>query len=224
MTDLYTVSFDECDDRTLTGRVHLYNPDAWSFPKQREFPVQLMMEAWWLMREGLSFEEAPFDRDEGVRLASEASAAAEMRTLDELFFGKRVWVDAGGHLLKEGSREPQEPRVKASDVYKDELDPYGGQGIDDGRHYVMLKPKTREFRRRTDAMIASYRLGRPVNVPDGRSIERLDDEEIDEVLGRPFEERPYAPFTVKVTSARYLEPLSGGMRWGTTHSGHLADF
>ncbi|WP_026411093.1 hypothetical protein [Actinomadura oligospora] len=224
MTDLYIVSFDECDDRTVTGRVHLYNPDAAYFPERREFPAELIMEAWWMMLNGYSFEQAPFGRDEGVTLASEASATAQMNEMHELYFGRKIWVDAGGYLLEEGSRKPQEPRVKASEVYKDELHPHGGQGIDGGRHYLMLRPKSGEFRRRTDGMILSYDLGRPGNVPNGRPVERLDEDAVYELLDRPFEERPFAPFIVKVTSARYLEPLAGGMRWRTAHTGHLPDF
>ncbi|MFC5187468.1 hypothetical protein [Actinomadura harenae] len=223
MTDLYIVSFDECDDRTLTGRVHLYNPDAASFPKGKTFPAQLLMDAWSMMLNGFSFEQAPFDRDEGVRLASEASGAAAMRELEELLFGKRVWVDAGGHLLKEGSKKLREPRVKASEVYKDDLHPYGGIGREDGRHFVTLRPKPDEFRRRADGMIMSYDLGRPANLPQGRPPERLHEDALYELLDRPFEERPYAPFTVKVTSARHLEPLAGGMRWRTALSGQLPE-
>ncbi|MGK5554438.1 hypothetical protein ACSNOI_22770 [Actinomadura kijaniata] len=221
MTDLYTVSFDGCDDRTLTGRVHLRNPDAARFPTRKAFALQMIMDAWWLMLKGLSFERAPFTREEGVRIASGAGAAAEMRELEEIHNGRQVWVDAGGHLLEEGTTRPREPRVKAADFYKDELDPHGGEGMSEGRHYVMLKAKPVEFFRRVEAMIISYELGKRGNVPKGQRPERMSEGDIYALLDRPFEERPYAPFTVKVSASRYLEPLTGGMRWSTTYSGSL---
>lgn len=225
MTELFVVSFDECDDRTLRGRVHLFNPGAAFFPKRKEFPVQLIMDAWSMMLNGHSFGQAPFSRDEGVRLASQAPAAAGMRELEDLYFGATAWVGPDGCLLEgEGSTKLREPKVKVSELRKDELHPDGASGTSGGRHYVMLAPKPDEFRRRADAMVVSYHLGRPGNVPNGRPPERLDEDVLDELLQRPLEERPYAPFVVKVTSARYLEPLRGGMRWGTAHAGLVPDF
>ncbi|WP_433227157.1 hypothetical protein [Actinomadura formosensis] len=87
------MSLDERDDRTLTGRVNLRHPDAARFPSHKAFPLQLIMDAWWLMMEGHSFAQAPFTRQEGVRIASTATAATEMRELAEIYNGKRVWVD-----------------------------------------------------------------------------------------------------------------------------------
>ncbi|MCP2342777.1 hypothetical protein [Actinomadura rupiterrae] len=221
MTDLYTVSFDGIEDRTLTGRVHLRNPDAAQFSPRKAFPLQLLMDAWSMMLNGFSFEEAPFTREEGVRRASEAKGAGEMRRLEEMHHGKRVWVDAGGYLLEGDSKKLKEPKVKAADVYKNELDPYGGQGMDNGRHYLMLKSKPQEFARQADGIILAYELGPQANLPKGQRLERMDEDAVYELLDRPFEERPYAPVTVKVSSPRYLEPLAGGMRWSTAYSGWL---
>ncbi|GAA4635396.1 hypothetical protein GCM10023196_080710 [Actinoallomurus vinaceus] len=225
MTDLFTVSIDARDDRTLRGRVHIINPDACFFPRGPEFPMQVIMDAWWCMNEGFSFELAPFSRDEGKERATESSAKDEFEELYDFFSGKKVRVDAGGYLLEDGSKKVRTPQVRASEVYKDDLHPYGGQGFDGDTHYIMLKPKPTEFRKRAQEIIISNELGEQHNVPTGVDISDLFEDELDGLLrDRPLEARPYAEFTVEVSGAQYLEHLSGGMRWSTTYSGALPRF
>lgn len=224
MTDLFTVSIDARDDRTLRGRVHIINPDASFFPKGPEFPMQVIMDAWWCMKEGFSFTLAPFSWEDGKEIAATSPAKDEFEELYEFFSGRKVRTDAGGYLLKDGSKKVLTPKVRASEVYKDDLHPYGAQGFDGDTHYTMLKPKPAKFRKRAQEIISSNEVGEQHNVPTGTDISELGEEELDGLLDRPLEARPYAEFVVEVNGARYLEHLSGGMQWSTAYSGALPEF
>lgn len=138
-----------------------------------EFGLQLIMDAWF---QGFGAS------------AIDPGTAREFEECFELFLGKRIWIDAAGTVLDPETREPAEPKVNAYKAFKGQLD--GGAGDWEGRTYLMLKPRSDEFRRRTTAIIESF------------SIE-------------PGSDGEHAGLSVTVTDPKYLAHM-GEHRWFRT--------
>ncbi|MFC4015125.1 hypothetical protein ACFOY2_48475 [Nonomuraea purpurea] len=221
MTMLFDVSLERCTDpipdaeRTLGGNVEIINVDAAFFPTNIEFPLQLLMDAWWHMQTPYP----PFAPGEGKEL-TRSPVHAEYEELNELFAGRKVRVDKEGYLLEENTKEVRLPKVKATDFYRDELGRRRGEGFDGESHYIMLAPKPAEFSRRAAEIITSFTVEDPVGLPEGRSIDDLSQDELGELLDAFT--MPCAYFTATVSDARYLEHIpTGGVTWSTAFSGAM---
>ncbi|PRY54990.1 hypothetical protein [Glycomyces artemisiae] len=141
------------------------------------FGLKLLMDAWF---QGFGAT----DIDPGT--------AAEFAECFELILGKRVWIDDEGFVLDHRSKEPVVPKVNAYSVYEGQLD--GGRGTSDGHAYLLTKPRGEEFRRRADAVIASFAVD-------------------------PEADGDQAGFTIRVTDPKYLAHMASHLSFRTSFTG-----
>ncbi|MEU5540433.1 hypothetical protein [Streptomyces sp. NPDC020362] len=188
-------------------------------------------------------DRCPFSEERGKEIVAGMRLRDDFAELYGLLLGRTVRVDAGGHLLADDARTVLEPRRRAKDVY--ELD--GGTGHDEISSYVTTARNPEAFVRRAADVVTAYRSGPVRNVPLWSEVAAL--EVVDQpwepgesraematwedpadlehwrvwhlLETRPFAERPYADITVTVSDPAYLEHLAAGMRWSTTHTGHV---
>lgn len=156
-----------------------YRADGYGFYTGPEWGPQILMDAWW---QGAG---------DNSKLSDETSA--EFAELFEFFLGKKIWVDADGHLLDQDTKEPLPEKVKARERYRGELN--NSSGFSDGHHYLVLKPRSDDFRRRTREIIKSF------------VMEPQDHEQAD--------------FTIEVYDPRYLAHLETNTYFETAFVGHL---
>ncbi|WBB64122.1 hypothetical protein O7599_17080 [Streptomyces sp. WMMC500] len=192
MTMIFDVFTEAARGTTLSGTVQYRDPDNYGFSQGPAFGLQLIMAAW---QEGGDFGAGPVS----------AQTEAEFEELFELYFGPKARVDEEGYLLEDGSTEVRIPRVKAEEVYKGRLDPYGGRGFSDGVHYLSLTPEPGAFARRTEEIIVSWEIEEDKDNMDG-----IDDEE-----------GGSASFTLEVSDPRYLEHFTKNASFQTAFTGHL---
>lgn len=221
MTMMFTISIDDVEDRSFRARLHLRNIDAWHLPRQPEFPVQILMEAWSLMVRGHSFQKAPFSREEGVEIVNASPANEEYAELYNAFMGGKAWTTSDGWLLDETRKRPREPKIQAKDFYRDQLDPYGGAGMSKGVHYISLASNPQRFADLTKNIVVDYTMGEARNIPADADFEDLSESEAIALLNKPLAERPYAEFTTEVSDIRFLQHLRPGLRWQTAFTGLL---
>jgi hypothetical protein len=244
MTTIFTVSVDAVEDRTLRGRVHVVNPDVPTVPREAVFPLSLLAELWRFLDKGFLQDEleddddggdrCPFDIERGKAIAATMRRRDDYAAIFELVLGKTVRVTEDGYLLSDDGKTVLEPKRRASDVYV--LD--SGRGYDGVSHFVMTPGDEAAFGRRAAEIVTGYEIGPYRNVPllseiaahegapwdphetDGPGD--LDDYATWSPLSvRLFSEMPYAPITVTVSDAAYLEHAVAGMRWQTTMTGHV---
>ncbi|WP_067812899.1 hypothetical protein [Actinomadura kijaniata] len=105
MTDLFEVTIDGHEDRSLSGSLECLHDPAF-VPQNVEFPLQLIMDAWRMMREGFSFAWAPFSAREGTAIAHDSPVRAGLQELHDLCHGRGVRAPATGRKPSPGRAAP----------------------------------------------------------------------------------------------------------------------
>ena len=185
----------------------------------------------------------PFSKERGKEIVAGMRLKDDFQELHDFIFGKELRVDTAGYLLADDGRTLLEPRRRAKDVY--ELG--GGSGQDEISHSVQTASNAEAFAQRTADVVTAYHSGPVRNVPLWSEVATVEDEyqpwepgESREEMAtwqgpadleywrvwrlletRPFEDRPYVDITVTVSDPAYLEHMTDGMRWSTTHTGRV---
>ncbi|MEV0703029.1 hypothetical protein AB0I53_34630 [Saccharopolyspora sp. NPDC050389] len=145
MTFIFDVHTGRAKGRKLAFTVEALNEEHTRFPRNPEFGLQIIMDAWYR------------SSDSGAGPVS-AETEAEFKELFEIYFGRKVAVDNRGYLLDEDLKERREPPVKARDLYGDELNPTSGGFYENGIRYFQRAPKAAEFAQRTSEVVTSFEL------------------------------------------------------------------
>ncbi|THV37635.1 hypothetical protein [Glycomyces buryatensis] len=178
MTYIFNVTMREREGTKVEGLLS-YRGEGYGFYSGPEWGPKLLMDAWsWGVGDN---DKLP------------AKTIADFEALFALFMGEQIWVDDQGYLLDQDTKEPLSQRIQAADRHKDELG--SSSGFDNGYHYVMLKPRSDEFRRRTGEIIKSFTLS-------------TDDDK-------------QADFIIEVYDPRHLAHLDRNVDFKTTFSGLL---
>lgn len=243
MTTIFTVSVDAVEGSTLRGRVHLVNSDVRSVPRERTFPLSLLVDAWWHLDHEYLHDEStsggsrnPFSGEQGRAVAAGMRLRDEYVRLFDLILGRRIPVTEDGYLLADDRRTVLEPRRKAADVYV--LD--GGSGHDGTSSFRMTPGDEEAFSRCAEEVVTAYDIGPYRNVPllsEVAAVVKPDEpwdperpdgpadlEDYDTwrpLRRRAFAEKPYADIAVAVGDPGYLEHMAAGMRWSTTMTGDV---
>ncbi|CAM3185818.1 hypothetical protein [Stackebrandtia soli] len=248
MTDLYAISVDSVEDATVTGRVHLINPDAVMICPDATLPVELLTDAWWLLSMGYLTDAEPEGREwyPGSRaqvraLAGGMRGAATFCRLHDYLLGETVRVTSDGYVLTKDGKQVVEPRRKSADVH--ELS--WGSGSDETSDYVTTVRRPDLFRNEVASIVRAHELGPLLQVPSWSDVAEADfarapfepDDEREDMRQwhdpvdldygpawdymseLPLHRRPYAMWTVTMADASYVEHVAIGMRWRTAHTG-----
>ncbi|MFC4009116.1 hypothetical protein ACFOY2_17925 [Nonomuraea purpurea] len=207
MTDIFTVSIHAVEGSTLRARVHIINPDVPFVSDEAAFPLALLVDAWFLLKNGYLRNEAsrdgrgdryPFSAQRGKDVVMGMRRGEEFHELyrlkrggrtpgyDPADFYRRAATIVTSHSVSPVHNVPSWSEVSAFD---DPDEPW--------------EPGERE---------KFAGLEGPADLSEYRTWVLLRE--------RPFSSRPYVDLTATVSDASYVEHLIGGMRWSTTQTGY----
>ncbi len=149
MSELYNVVVEAVGADHVTMRVRTVHPDAGPPPEAPTFPMNLLVDLWWLLERGYSSQVvgAELGEEQAVALAKQAPWAATMQQLKDLSHGLEAPItEVEYEALNHGGALPE----RFADRHA------ASWGMSDGQYQVTLRGDEEAFGEACAALVSSY--------------------------------------------------------------------
>lgn len=150
MSSLFTCSVLAIEGRVARFRMEVVHPDQWDIPSTKNFALQILVDAFWTVREGFLFRDQPVDEAVIAAAFAGASRAAELEG----------WLEAA-----HGRSQPISPEAYAALRNGVGTAGLSGWGSADGAHYKQFPPDYDGFCRTAEAVVQHVELQNSMGNP-----------------------------------------------------------